>query len=50
MPYKIIRYKFKQRSRTIKKGLSFKEAKAHCNDPKSRGHGWFDGYTYYKEK
>jgi hypothetical protein len=43
--YKIVRYRFKKRPRTIKKGLTLKEAKAHCNNPKTRGRGWFDGYT-----
>lgn len=50
MPYKIIRFRFNKRPRTIKKGLTLKEAQAHCRDPKTRGNGWFDGYENYKAR
>lgn len=46
--YKIIRFRFKANNRTIKKGLSLEEAQAHCNNPKSSGKDWFDGYTEEK--
>ena len=45
--YRIIRF-FSAReepARTIKRGLTYAEASAHCNDPKNSVHGeWFDGY------
>ena len=41
--YKIIRFRFKGKNRTIKTGLSLEKAQAHCKDPKSSGNGWFDG-------
>ena len=44
--YRIIRFKHKgPSSRVIKKGLTLKEAQKHCNDPSTRGQGWFDGYS-----
>jgi hypothetical protein len=42
--YKIIRFRFNGSNRTIKKGLTLEEAQAHCQDPKTSGEGWFDGY------
>ena len=44
MTYKIIRYHYKIAIRVIKRGLTLEEAQAHCNDPKTEGEGWFDGY------
>lgn len=44
MTYKIIRFHFKNGNRVIKRGLTLEEAQAHCNDPKTSGDGWFDGY------
>tara|TARA_Y100000034_G_C6735141_1_gene325942 strand:- start:43 stop:201 length:159 start_codon:yes stop_codon:yes gene_type:complete len=44
--YKIIRYfrdNFKKR--VIKKGLTLKEAQAHCQREDTKGDGWFDGFT-----
>lgn len=33
-------------NRTIKTGLTLEQAKAHCNDPKTRREGvYFDGYA-----
>jgi hypothetical protein len=45
--YKIVRHYQERgkRKRTIKSGLTEKEAKTHCKSEKSRGSGWFDGYT-----
>lgn len=42
--YTIIRYKQNGPSKVIKKGLTLKEAREHCNDPSTQGKGWFDGY------
>lgn len=44
--YKIVRmYRdVNKNSRTIKKGLSLKEAQEHCSKSDTRGEGWFDGY------
>ena len=42
--YKIIRFRFNGRNKTIKKGLTLEEAQAHYRDPKTSGDGWFDGY------
>tara|TARA_R110000764_G_scaffold222879_1_gene311706 strand:- start:103 stop:255 length:153 start_codon:yes stop_codon:yes gene_type:complete len=43
--YKVIRFRFNGNSRTIKAGLTLEQAQAHCNDAKSAGNGWFDGYN-----
>ena len=46
MTYKIIRFFQDEReSRTIKRGLTLEEAQKHCQDPKTSGDGWFDGYN-----
>lgn len=42
--YKIIRFRFRGNRRTIKTGLTLEQAQAHCNNPKTKGDGWFDGY------
>tara|TARA_R110001606_G_C15264854_1_gene638839 strand:+ start:546 stop:791 length:246 start_codon:yes stop_codon:yes gene_type:complete len=42
--YKIIRFRFNASNRTIKKGLTLEQAQAHCQDEKTSGEGWFDGY------
>ena len=54
--YKIVRYyapsqdcRRTKRNRTIKTGLTLKQAKAHCNDPKTRKEGvYFDGFVKQK--
>jgi len=47
--YKIVRFYQNGKSpRTIKRGVFLWEAKKHCNDPKTQGDGWLDGFT--KEK
>lgn len=47
--YKIVRFYQERgrRSRTIKRGLTKKEAMKHCQDPKTSNmkEGWFDGFT-----
>lgn len=45
--YSIIRFYRNSRikQRVMQKGLTLAEAQAHCNDPKTRGANWFDGYT-----
>ena len=57
--YKIVRFYFKGRSRTIKRGLTLEQAQAHCNDPETSSRTctkaagkrrtqmrgpWFDGF------
>ena len=47
MTYKILRF-FREDGReakVIETGLTLEEVKAHCNDPNTRGEGWFDGWT-----
>lgn len=54
--YKIVRYyapsqdcQRTKRNRTIKTGLTLEQAKAHCNNPKTRKEGvYFDGYALQK--
>lgn len=46
--YLIIRYTWQKDKRIVKTGLSLNEAQAHCQNPKSSGNGWFDGYTEQK--
>jgi hypothetical protein len=44
--YKIVRF-FKEddeKREVIKTGLSFKEARDHCRDPKTQSNDWFDGF------
>jgi len=44
--YKIVRFYVDNRpARVIKKGLTLEEAKKHCNDPKTAGKTFFDGYA-----
>ena len=46
MTYKIIRFRMKAGTkRVIDRGLTLEEAQKHCQDPKSKGKDWFDGYT-----
>jgi hypothetical protein len=50
--YRIIRYRFKGRSRTLHKNVTLAEAQAHCSRPDTQGvrNGvrWFDGYDYMR--
>jgi hypothetical protein len=47
--YKIMRYSFKGSPRTIKRGVTLAQAKAHCKSPKTHNptgsNPWFDGFT-----
>lgn len=45
--YKIERFYSdgRRNKRVIKRGLTLKQAQTHCRSPKTRGKGWFDGYT-----
>jgi hypothetical protein len=42
--YKIIRFRFDGENEIIETGLTLEEAQEHCDDPDTRGDGWFDGY------
>ena len=43
--YKIIRFRFEGKSRTIKKGLTLEEAQEHCQRDDTKGDGCLDGYA-----
>ena len=45
--YKIERLFFSSPKRLIKRGLTLKEARAHCRDPKTHSKEglWFDSWT-----
>ena len=43
--YKIIRFQFYRDNKTIKRNLTLREAKLHCNKPETEGIDWFDGFT-----
>ena len=47
--YRIIRFRQGSKPRTIKKGLTEKEAQDHCSKDSTHGPGWFDGYDLMKE-
>lgn len=44
--YKVRRFFQDERKNTqvIETGLTLEQAQAHCQDPSSKGIGWFDGY------
>ena len=42
--YEIIRFHRDGENEFVKGGLTLEEAKEHCNDPKTSGDGWFDGF------
>ena len=48
--YRIVRfYRSDRQARTIKNGLTLKEAQAHCGAPTTRKEGmYFDGYDLMK--
>ena len=46
--YRIVRFRFHGRPRTIRTGVTLTEAQAHCAKDSTHGLGWFDGYDYMK--
>jgi hypothetical protein len=42
--YNVVRFSQVASTRTIKRKVSLEEAQAHCQDPKTSGADWFDGY------
>jgi hypothetical protein len=44
--YRIIRFRQNGRRRVLKNNVTLAIAQLHCNDPRTRGPGWFDGYDY----
>ena len=43
--YKILRFRRDKPTRTVKRGLTLKEAKAWTRKSSTHGDGWFDGFT-----
>ena len=43
--YSIIRFYRNRPNKTIRRGLTLREAQEWCDDPETSGNGWFDGYT-----
>jgi len=43
--YKIIRFRKSGRNSVVRRGLTLAMAQGHCNNPKTKGANWFDGYT-----
>lgn len=49
--YRIIRFRYNGRRRTIKNNVTLSEAQAHCSRPDTSSHStgpgaWFDGYDF----
>lgn len=43
--YKIVRFYQNDRpTETVNTGFTLEQAQRHCNDEKTHGKGWFDGY------
>ena len=42
--YRIIRFRSDGHKRTVKNGVTLKEAQTHCSRKDTHGPGWFDGY------
>tara|TARA_Y100000593_G_scaffold38328_1_gene74384 strand:- start:236 stop:376 length:141 start_codon:yes stop_codon:yes gene_type:complete len=45
--YKIVRFYFDKPNRVLKTNMTLKQAKKHCNNKKTQGFGWFDGFVKY---
>jgi hypothetical protein len=45
MTYTILRFDMNKPTRVIATNLTLEEAKEHCANSKTKGKGWFDGYT-----
>ena len=49
--YCIIRfYQFQVTNEVRETGLTLEEARAHCNDPSTRGPDWVDGYEEEQDR
>lgn len=51
--YRIVRFRFNGKPRTIRQGLTLAEAQAHCERADTSSHStgpgaWFDGYDYMR--
>lgn len=51
--YRIIRFKFNGRPRTVRNNVTLTEAQAHCSREDTSSHStgqgsWFDGYDYMR--
>jgi len=51
--YRIIRFRFNGKPRTVKSNVTLTEAQAHCEREDTSSHSsgpgaWFDGYDYMK--
>jgi hypothetical protein len=46
--YRIVRFRFKGRPRTLRSNVTLAEAQAHCQREDTNGEGWFDGYDYMR--
>lgn len=49
--YRIIRFRYQGRNRTIRRNVTLTEAQAHCGREDTSSHStgpgaWFDGYDY----
>lgn len=45
MTYKIMRFYADDRpAEVVNTGFTLEQAQRHCNDPKTQGKDWFDGY------
>lgn len=42
--YRIVRFRRDGEPEIVSEGVSLEYAQEHCNDPKTRGVDWFDGY------
>ena len=47
--YTILRFHRDGENEVIGTGWTLEQAQAHCNDPSTRGEGWFDGYSEEEE-
>lgn len=48
--FMILRFTEGKGSEVIATGLTFEEAKEHCDREDTRGDGWFDGWTMEPKK
>ena len=50
MKYDIWRFRFDEPKEYIKTVPDLIRAKEHCNNPKTKGNGYFDGYEEHNKK